>query len=98
MNSPLINLSANQLRRAAAIKEQIESLQTELNQLLATPDGTGINGGQRRRRLSAAGIGRIRAAQKARWAKVRLATKSGAPGLKRKRRLSRAARARLPAM
>jgi hypothetical protein len=68
--STLINLSSQQLRRIADIKEKIDSLEYELNRLVG-------GGGQKRKfRMSAAGRARIAAAQRARWAKVRKGKKA----------------------
>src|SRR5690242_2397476 len=95
MDPIIINLSASQLRRAAQLKERIESLQTELSQTLGTPLTGGGNGSARRRHMSAAAIARISAAQKARWAKIKRATGSTSPGPRRRRRMTAAGRARL---
>jgi len=91
MDPAIINLSAYQLRRAAELKEQIESLQSELNQLLGSSTRVVGNGKAKKRHLSAAAIARIRAAQKARWARVRRLPASRRPV----RRVSAAGRARL---
>ncbi|HTL57462.1 MAG TPA: hypothetical protein VL361_17385 [Candidatus Limnocylindrales bacterium] len=91
MDPVIINLSANQLRRAAELKQQIEALEDELNQLLGAPVRPLGNGTPRKRHLSAAAIARIRAAQKARWAKVRRTS----PNKKSRRRMTAAGRARL---
>jgi len=71
-------LSANQLRRAASVKEQMEKLYGELNSILrtATPTATfqaatAPAGAGKKGSISAAGIARIKAAQKARWAKIK---------------------------
>ena len=86
------NLSAQQLRRAADLRDRIDALQREL---VKTLDGTATTGsGGKRRRMSPAGIERIRAAAKARWAKVRRAGGKGGSARAR-RRMSAAARARL---
>ncbi len=97
-----INLTAQQLRQAADLQERIESLQNQLRGLLG---GTGkaaqapaARAGTGRRQISAAGIERIRAAQRARWAKVKRAQGAGAASAKPKRRMSAAGRARLAAL
>ena len=96
MDPLIINLSARQLRRAAEIKEHIEALQTELNELAGTPSApTSSNGSGRKRHMSAEAIARISAAQKARWAKVKRAAGPSRTARKGKRRMSAAARARL---
>ena len=89
----MITLSAAQLRRAADIKEKMETLQSELGRLLgstATARGPG-----RRRGMSAAGRARIAAAQRARWAKqknpAKPRRKMSAAGRKR---MAQAAKAR----
>ena len=98
----ILNLTAKQLRQGAALKEQIESLQTELNQLLdgVVEQPQTVARGTPKRTMSAAGRARIAAAAKARWAKFRkqkgAASASSAPQPKRK--MSAAARARLSAI
>lgn len=95
----LSELSVDQLRRAVAIKEQIENLQSQLNSLngfgreIPVPFGKG-----KRRKMSAAGRARIAAAARARWAKVK-GTKSekAAPVAKKKRTMSAAAKAKIAA-
>jgi len=95
MAPEITQLSAHQLRRAAELKEKIESLQSELNGLLGVPSAAGGNGISRKRHMSAAAIARISAAQKARWAKIKKATGSEATPRKGKRKMSAAGRARL---
>lgn len=102
MNKQLIgNLSSQQLRRAVSIKEQIETLEAELDQLLggaatAVPVAQPAKG-RGRRPLSPEARARIVAAQKLRWAKVRKTKglSSAAPAKRAKRKMSAAARARL---
>src|SRR5690349_8840067 len=88
------NLSSQQFRRAADLKEQIESLEAELTSLLG---GTAEGTWSRTPRMSAAGRARIAAAQRARWSKLRPAANEIAPR-KRGRRMSAAAKARLAAI
>ncbi len=97
-----LNLTAQQLRQAADLQERIESLQNELSSLLG---GTGrlaqapvSRKPGAKRQISAAGIERIRAAQRARWAKVKRAQKAGKSPAKPTRRISAAGRARLAAL
>lgn len=88
-----IDVSAQQLRRAAELKERIEELQSELAKLLgSTTRSAEFRGGG----MSAAGRARIAAAQRARWAKAR----AGVNGASRKskRRMSAAVKARLSAI
>lgn len=97
MNLAILNLSSVQLRRAAELKERIDSLQQELEEILGT------NGQARRssgvRNMSAAGRARIAAAARARWAKYRSEHGLAAPGRapKQKRQLSAAGRAAIVA-
>jgi hypothetical protein len=80
------DLTISQLKRAAAIKEQIAKLNKELDGILGTPDG--FRAGRRKtRKLSAAARRRIATAQRARWAKIRKTkpvTKSVKPANKAK--------------
>jgi hypothetical protein len=71
MNS-INNLSAQQLRRAAAIKEQIQSLENELNRIFGSPTKIATAPApKKRRKMSAAARAKISAAAKARWARVK---------------------------
>lgn len=84
------NLSAEQFRRAATIKDQIDSLRSELDRLL----GSAVGSGSGRRKMSASARAKIAAAQKARWAKVN--GNKGGKSVKRGRRtMSAAARAKI---
>jgi len=77
MNS-IIELTPQQLRRAANLKEKLASLQKELGRILGIPAQT-PNGAaprtKKRRKMSAAGRARMAASAKARWAKARAAGK-----------------------
>ena len=95
-------ISAQQLRRAADLQEQIQSLQGELSSVL---DGAAKLTQPAKRtpgkgQISAAGRARIAAAAKARWARLR--KQKGAaprkPASKPKRRMKAAAKARLSAI
>ena len=89
----LRQLSADQLRRAADVRERIERLEGELKSLLGSRDGSQHRSNvPKKRHLSATGRAAIIAAAKARWARIRGAT-SAAP--RPKRSMSIAARARL---
>jgi hypothetical protein len=72
MNSSISNLSAQQLRRAADLKERIDGLQNEFNKMLggeiSAPQAKVIG---KKRKISAAGKAAISEAAKARWAKIR---------------------------
>jgi hypothetical protein len=76
----IYDLTINQLRRAAAIKEQLEQLNKELRTILGSPNQPRAVGKQTRS-MSAATKKKIAAAQKARWAKLRRA-KSRTPAVK----------------
>lgn len=82
------SLSAEQLRRAAAIKDQIDTLENELGRILGGAAGS-ENG---RRVMSAGARARIAAAQKARWARAK-GNGGGGP----RRKMSAAARAKIAA-
>ncbi len=98
-NNPFTALTVVELKRAVAIKERIEQLESELASLLGDSGGSSgagvARGPGKRRRMSAAGRARIAAAARARWAKVN-AAKGKAPA-KRKRTMSPAARAKIAA-
>jgi len=87
----IVNLSAKQLRQAAALKEIIDALEAELASVLGMPS-TATAGAPVRRKMSAAAIAKIRAAQKARWARVK------GVGRKPRRKMSASAKARLAAI
>ena len=66
----LFDLTITQLKRAAAIKEQIEALNNELRSIL----GASVRSGaapKKKRTMSGAVKKKIAASQKARWAKLR---------------------------
>jgi hypothetical protein len=96
MSSSITDLSAQQLRRAANIKDKIQSLENELGKIL----GSSINpvaaaAPKKRRKMSAAGRAKIAAGQKARWAKAKgQKMKQSQP---KKRKMSAAARAKISA-
>ena len=98
MNS--IDLTVNQLKRAAAIKEHIEALNKELRGLLGTPAIT-RSAPKKSRAMSTAVKREIAAAQRARWASLRRATpatRSAKPAAKAKKKaFSSATRAKLSA-
>ena len=85
-----MNITSQQLRRAAEIQEKIEALQSELSALLNGTEPTL----QRRRKggMSAAGKARIAAAQRARWAKFKA---RGNSKHSTRRHMSAAAKAKL---
>ena len=95
-----IDLTISQLKRAAAIKEQIDHLNKELRGILgASPKSRAVL--NKKRTMSAAIKKKIAAAQRARWANLRRANpvpRSAKPAAKAKKKaLSSATRAKLSA-
>ena len=96
--SSITNLSAQQLRQAADLKEKISALENQLSQLLGSTT-TVAKATKKKGGMSAAGKAKIAAAQKARWAKVKAAkpvVKAAKPA-KKKGGMSAAGRARIAA-
>lgn len=92
MNSLFSSISAQDLRRAAKIREKIDTLQSELARILGSDAVTSSRESGLRRKVSATTRAKIAAGARARWAKV-----ARAAGLSRKKR-SPAVRARLAAI
>lgn len=92
-------LSASQLRQAAAIKDQMARLQQQLTRILgaATPAPTHAEGRKKKRTMSASARALISAAQTKRWAARKSAPLASQTKRKRKRKLSPAAKALLSA-
>jgi len=70
----MITITPQQLRKAADIQEKIQSLQKELGQLLGAEVSSPVEATKAPRKkgkMSARGLANIRAAQKARWAKIK---------------------------
>ena len=97
-------LTPSQLRQAADLKEQIEKLQNQLDQLQGSEVAPVSSPAAKpaKRKMTAAHIAKIRAAQKLRWAKVNAA--KGKPAAKlvvvkvpKKGGMSEAGRARIAA-
>jgi hypothetical protein len=96
--SNIRDLSLSQLRRAVEIKEKIESLEQELATLTggSVSSSTTTNGTSGKRTMSASARARIRAAQIARWARVKgTSSETKAPAPAKKRKVSSAVKARL---
>ena len=94
----LFDLTPEQLKRAASLKERIDGLNKQLRGILGGQP-TSRAGPSRNRTMSASVKKKIAATQKARWAKVRAskpATDSARPAAK-KTVLSTATRAKLSA-
>src|ERR1035438_5650992 len=86
----ILNATQTQLRKAADIQENIQSLQEELGQLLggdvSTPAQT--TEAPKKRKFSAYTKAKMRAAQQARWAKIKGTAPSAKPLKKAKRKMS----------
>ncbi|MDB6123202.1 MAG: hypothetical protein JWQ71_2195 [Pedosphaera sp.] len=104
MTNSFANLSLEQLKRAVQIREQIESMTHELNQILGsspliytnTRSTNGNGHGNAKRNLSPSARARIAAAQRLRWAKYNAAKGPQAISTQ-KNRLSAAGRAKVAA-
>jgi len=92
----LNDLSPAQLRQAADIREKIESLQHELSTLLVPATQSQDVTTAPKRKMSQAAIAKIRAAAKARWAKI--AETPEKAHKQPKRTMSAAAKAKLAAI
>ena len=86
----MINITPTQLRKAADIQEQIQTLQHALNSILgggevSTPAETKTTEAPKKRKFSAATRAKMRAAQQARWADKEETT-PGEPEAKQKQK------------
>jgi len=98
MSTLLSILSVKQLRKAATLKEKIQSLEKELGQLLGSSATPAAHSGPRKKyKMSKAGRARISAAAKARWAKLKGPKASVKPARKARGKMSAAAKAKLSA-
>jgi len=97
--SNLSSLTAAQLNRAADLKEKIEALNRELAAILseAAPASESKPGRKARKKISAAGIARMKAAAKGRWAKIQdgQSAPTTKPVKKAKRKMSAEGRAKI---
>jgi hypothetical protein len=95
--SSIANLSVQQLRNAATLKEKIQTLEKELNQLLGSTVTSPASPapGKKKFKMSAAAKAKISAAAKARWAKVKGTKPAAKPAPRAKGRMSAAAKAKL---
>ena len=86
----MITATPKQLRRAADLKERIDALQDELNEILGSEVSTATADTEqpRKYKFSAAARAKMRKAQKARWAKIRGTAPSSKPVKKGKRKMS----------
>jgi len=91
----MINITPQQLRKAANILEKIQSLQKELGQLLGGPGpARAAARAPRKRRMSARGLANIRAGVRKRM----MAQAKSKAVQKPRRKMSAAAKARLSAL
>lgn len=97
--SNLLSLTSSQLNRAAQLKDQITALEKQLTAILGGSAAHVAAGQSAKKVISPAGIAKIRAAQKARWAKINAgkpAVKAAAkPAGAKKHTMSAAGRARI---
>ena len=94
----MINITPKQLRKAANLQEKIQSLQKELGQLLGgevSAPAQPTAEPNRKWKFSAATKAKMRAAQKARWAKIKGTAPEAKPVKKAKRKLTPAMKAAL---
>ena len=86
----MINATPQQLRKAADILEKIQLLQEELGQLLGGSGPAPAQGTEPRKKykFSAATRARMRAAQEARWARIKGTAPEAKPDQKPKRKMS----------
>ncbi len=94
----ITNLTAQQLRQAADIREKIESLTQELGRLLGDAVAAATHPLRRKSKLSPQGLANIRAGVRKRTAKQKSKTPPGGFTGKRKRHLSPAIRAKRSAI
>jgi ATP-dependent DNA ligase len=83
----MINATPQQLRKAADLQEKIQSLQKELGQLLGGEVSTPAQpteAPKKKGKMSAAARAKMRAAQIARWAKIKGTAPAAKPAKKRK--------------
>jgi len=86
----ITTLSPKQLRKAADIQEKIQSLQEELGQILGgeVPTPAQASEPSKKYKFRAAARAKMRAVQKASWAKIKGTAPSAKPAKKPKRKMS----------
>jgi len=89
-------LTANQLRRAAAIKDQIDALSRELSKIFVASSTAGP-ARKKNRAMSTSVKKKIAAAQKARWAKIKRGKQALRSAQSKKKTMSAATKAKLSA-
>ena len=96
--SSIAHLSVSQLRKAATLKEQIQSLENELGRILgSSAKPVAGTAPKKKSQLSAAARTKMAAAAKARWVKVKAKKVAVKSAPKVKGRMSAAGRARISA-
>jgi hypothetical protein len=88
----ITTLSPQQLRKAADLQEKIQSLQNELAEILGgeVPTPAQTTEAPRTYKFSAAARAKMRAAQKARWAKIKGTAPEAKPAQEPKRKMTAA--------
>jgi hypothetical protein len=100
----LLSISSTNLKRAAALRDEIVALETELLSLLggsSVPSADAAAVPAKKSKMSPAARAKIAAAQRRRWAKVRrgnAAAKPAVNGSVKKRKMSPKVKARLSAL
>jgi hypothetical protein len=86
----MITMTPQQLRKAADLQEEIQSLQEELGQILGGESTTPAQATEALKtyKFSAAARAKMRAAQKARWAKIKGTAPEAEPAPEPKKKLS----------
>jgi hypothetical protein len=98
MSSLLASLSSKKLRRAADLKDKIQSLENELGRIWgASIKPVAAVAPKKKRKMSAAGRAKIAAAARARWAKFKGRKSVAKPIKKARRKMSAAGRAKIAA-
>jgi len=86
-------MTINELKRVVQIKQQIAKLESELARLTKTAPTK--KPAKRKRKISAAGVARIKAAQKARWAAIKDQAAKEVKAVKKKFKMSASAKAKI---
>jgi hypothetical protein len=75
MSNDLSTITSNQLRRAIVIKERIEALTSELDDILGSSGAANSESAPKKRKMSAAARARMSTAAKLRWKAAKAAGK-----------------------
>jgi hypothetical protein len=90
----LLNLTSTQLRQAADLKDQLEKLQNEINELVGGASAAPVKSAGPGRKTSKAVRAKMAAAAKLRWSKVK-GKESAKPAVKKKSKMSAKGRANI---